>query len=127
MTEYLKKYIAETEEKLKNSTTMHELGALLDDHKQKILFMQHERLVHFLVTMMFAIILAIFIGIEILTQNILLSLLILIIIVLLCFYIKHYYFLENTVQYMYVLYDKIAKSLNELISENEHEKEGKTL
>ncbi len=127
MTEYLKKYIAETEEKLKSSTTIHELGTLLDDHKQKILFMQHERLVHFLVTMMFAIILAIFIGIEILTQNILLSLLILIIIVLLCFYVKHYYFLENTVQYMYVLYDKITESLNELISENEHEKEGQTL
>ena len=76
--------------------------------------MQHERIVHFLVTMMFALILAVFIGIELITENLLLNVLIIIIIILLVFYIKHYYFLENTVQYMYIIYDNIKKKLDEL-------------
>ena len=69
--------------------------------------MQHERIVHFLVTMMFALILSIFMGIVIFTDNPAMLLLVTIILVLLGFYIKHYYFLENTVQKMYRVYDDI--------------------
>ena len=69
--------------------------------------MQHERIVHFLVTMMFAIVLAIFVCAFLFTENPTLMLLVMIIMVLLGFYIKHYYFLENTVQEMYKIYDKM--------------------
>ncbi len=118
MTEYLKAYIAQAEERLQKCHTYDDAEQLLKEHKDKIAFMQHERIVHFLVTMMFAIVLAIFIGVELLTENLLLSVLIIIIIVLLAFYIKHYYFLENTVQYMYVIYDNIRKKLDEFTGSN---------
>jgi hypothetical protein len=120
MTEYLKKYMEETNKRLRNYADKAELEEILLEHKDKIAFMQHERLVHFLVTMLFAIVLSIFICTFLFTENPALMLLVVIIIVLLGFYIKHYYFLENTVQKMYVIYDDIlnlrrkeAESLDE--------------
>lgn len=107
MTAYLKKYMEETQRRLKEYTDRSELEEIFLEHKDKIAFMQHERIVHFLVTMMFAIVLAIFVCAFLLTENPALMLLVVIIMVLLGFYIKHYYFLENTVQEMYKIYDKI--------------------
>ena len=120
MTAYLKKYIEETQRRLKEYADLAELEEIFLEHKDKIAFMQHERIVHFLVTMMFAIVLAIFICAFLFAENPALFILVVIIIVLLGFYIKHYYFLENTVQKMYVIYDDIlnlrrkeAESLDE--------------
>ena len=120
MTAYLKKYMEETQRRLKEYADKAELEEIFSEHKDKIAFMQHERIVHFLVTMMFAIILSIFVCAFLFTENPALLLLVVIIMVLLGFYIKHYYFLENTVQKMYVIYDDIlnlrrkeAESLDE--------------
>jgi len=109
MTEYLKNYMKYIQEKLEKCSDSAGLDEIMAEHKDKIAFMQHERIVHFLVTMMFALILAIFMGIEIFTENPAILLLVTIIIVLLGFYIKHYYFLENTVQKMYRVYDDILR------------------
>lgn len=111
MTEYLKNYMRMTEERLKSCNTIAELEKLLAEHKDKIAFMQHERIVHFLVTMMFAIVLTILICAFLFCEKFALLLLITIIIVLLGFYIKHYYFLENTVQKMYKVYDEILEKI----------------
>ncbi len=107
MTAYLKKYIEETQRRLKEYADLAELEEIFLEHKDKIAFMQHERIVHFLVTMMFAIVLAIFICAFLFVENPALFILVVIIMVLLGFYIKHYYFLENTVQKMYRLYDEM--------------------
>ena len=109
MTEYLRKYMAETAERLKNCKSSVELEQIFSEHKDKIAFMQHERIVHFLVTMMFAIVLTIFICTFLFCEKIALLLLIVMILVLLVFYIKHYYFLENTVQKMYKVYDEMLE------------------
>lgn len=109
MTEYLTNYMNTVSERLDNCHTKKELNAILSQHMDKIAFMQHERIVHFLVTMLFAIVLSIFMVGMLLTENIMLLVLVTIIIVLLAFYIKHYYFLENTVQKMYKVYDRILK------------------
>lgn len=109
MTEYLKKYMEETAKRLAQCRDRAELDEIFAEHKDKIAFMQHERIVHFLVTMMFAIILTIFICAFLFLENPALLLLVVIIIVLLCFYIKHYYFLENTVQKMYKVYDEMLE------------------
>jgi hypothetical protein len=93
-----------------------EIEEILSEHKDKIAFMQHERIVHFLVTMMFALILSIFMGIVIFTDNPAMLLLVTIILVLLGFYIKHYYFLENTVQKMYRVYDDILSKRRVIVS-----------
>lgn len=113
MTEYLKAYMAETERRLNTFRDRDGLERLMSEHKDKIAFMQHERLVHFLVTMMFAIVLSIFICAALVLENIGLAILDVIIIILLGFYIKHYFFLENTVQRMYKVYDEILKKTEE--------------
>lgn len=109
MTEYLKAYMKTVSQRLENCSEKSELDEILEEHKDKISFMQHERIVHFLVTMMFAIILVIFISVLLFAENIAVLALVTIILVMLGFYIKHYYFLENTVQKMYVIYDNILK------------------
>ena len=114
MTEYLTDYMNTVTERLDNCTEQEELSVILSEHMDKIAFMQHERIVHFLVTMLFAIVLAIFIVGMLLTDNIMLLVLVTMIIVLLAFYIKHYYFLENTVQKMYKVYDRILKMQEDL-------------
>lgn len=109
MTEYLKNYIKSVNERLANYGSHEELEEIFREHKDKIAFMQHERIVHFLVTMMFAIILSIFMAVVLFLENLMMLILVTIIIVLLGFYIKHYYFLENTVQEMYRIYDSILE------------------
>lgn len=115
MTKYLKEYISYVEERLKNCGSCTEIEELLIEHKDKIAFMQHERIVHFLVTMMFALILVMFIIAYLIVENIMLCVLIVIITALLAAYIKHYYFLENTVQKMYVIYDRILDKRKKLL------------
>lgn len=114
VTRYLKSYIASIEKRLKEASNLAELEEIMREHKDKIAFMQHERIVHFLVTMMFALILTIFMALIVVITNITALVLVTLIIVLLGFYIKHYYFLENTVQYMYVIYDNILEKMMRL-------------
>ena len=70
--------------------------------------MQHERLIHFLVTMLFAILFMIGLGICLIRPSVGMTLLVVLLLALLVPYIWHYYFLENTTQRMYVLYNRIA-------------------
>ena len=119
MTEYLTNYMKTVLERLSVCTDSRELEEILAEHKDKIAFMQHERIVHFLVTMLFAVVLAIFMGIVIFTDNPAMLLLVTIILVLLGFYIKHYYFLENTVQKMYRVYDDILSKKKALAAGKE--------
>ena len=112
--EYLTNYMKYIEERLDKCTSPHELSEIMAEHRDKIAFMQHERIVHFLVTMMFALILSIFVAVLVFTSNIPVLILVTMILVLLMFYIKHYYFLENTVQKMYRVYDGILEKQNKL-------------
>ncbi|MBP0988409.1 MAG: hypothetical protein J6S92_09030, partial [Oscillospiraceae bacterium] len=72
-------------------------------------FMQHERLIHFLVTMLFALGFFIILGIYLITQILMLLPLLLLVLGLIVPYIMHYYFLENTVQKIYKMYDEINR------------------
>lgn len=115
MTEYLTAYMKSTEERLSKCSTIEEWQKIFEEHKDKIAFMQHERIVHFLVTMMFALILTILICTLLFTQNLAVLVLVTIMVVLIAFYIKHYYFLENTVQKMYKVYDAMLSKKEELL------------
>ena len=77
----------------------------------KIQFMQHERLIHFLVTMMFAILLIMCFAAFLLSENMGMLAAALLMLVLLVPYIGHYYFLENGVQKLYDIYDKICEKI----------------
>lgn len=80
---------------------------ILAEHLQQIAFFQHERLVHLIVTMTFALMTIISVGIALITQIATVFLLTGVFLILLIPYIMHYYLLENNVQKMYEQYDKI--------------------
>lgn len=98
---YIQSYIKETEVKLKKEINKNDLIEL----KDKINFFSHERLVHLLVMLfcIFALIIFFILSLD----NYIFLIPTIILIILNIFYILHYYFLENSVQYLYKLYDKM--------------------
>ncbi len=107
MREYMQRYEAYLLAVLE-APQAHDLAALRKEVQTQIGFMQHERLIHFLVTMLFALMFLISLGILLYFQTPGLLLLTILLLGLLIPYIWHYYFLENTVQKMYILYNRIA-------------------
>ena len=73
-------------------------------------FLQHERLIHLIVTVTFAILTFLAVIGTVLSGQLSLLLLVLLLLVLLIPYIRHYYILENGVQKLYTLYDRIRKA-----------------
>ena len=71
------------------------------EHLTQVAFFQHERLVHLIVTITFAL-------------SMPLLVLAIAILILLVPYIKHYYLLENEVQKMYKQYDRICEKERKL-------------
>jgi len=82
---------------------------LLAGHLTQISFFQHERLIHLIVTVTFALIVVLLMPIIFFAQesSLLLLIFFLAAALFLCFYIMHYYFLETNVQYFYTQYDGI--------------------
>ncbi|MGN1036767.1 MAG: hypothetical protein ACI4PX_03255 [Ruminococcus sp.] len=108
MRKYLTEYLIYIEKRIETCQQT-ELENILREHLDKIQFMQHERLIHFLVTMLFAFMFFMSLGIFMLTDKISLIPLMILILCLIVPYIRHYYFLENNVQKMYYIYDKILE------------------
>ena len=73
----------------------------------QIQFFQHERLVHLIVTVTFALLLMITFGVFMITEVLSVLALSGLLLVLLVPYISHYYLLENGVQKLYTFYDRI--------------------
>lgn len=99
-------YTQEVEKKLKMKVEKNDLEEL----EVKIAFFQHERLIHLLVTLAFAIFALVFLALGMVSYVFLIIFAILIIFLL--FYIVHYFFLENHVQYLYKLYDEMNEKVN---------------
>ncbi|MFR5857271.1 MAG: hypothetical protein ACLUFU_05620 [Bacilli bacterium] len=70
----------------------------------KINFFQHERLIHLIITLFYAIISLIFLALVSISYIFIIPTIPLFI--FLIFYIIHYFKLENRVQHLYKLYDK---------------------
>lgn len=75
----------------------------------QIQFFQHERLIHLIVTVTFAILTVLSIFAFLALIQIGLLLLSALLIILLIPYIRHYYILENGVQKLYTYYDKLVE------------------
>lgn len=72
-------------------------------------FFQHERLIHLIVTVLFALLMAFSIWGCVVIASIGFFSLNLAVLILLIPYIRHYYILENGVQKLYSLYDELVK------------------
>jgi hypothetical protein len=92
-----------------------EMRATYRHHQVKVRDFQHERLVHLLVTLFFgflclvslvALFATVFSGISLLP--LLASLLVLVVFITELFYIRHYYLLENGVQKLYTITDRLV-------------------
>ncbi len=107
----LRAYLARTESLLREEQSPAERRALLDSLLIHIRFFQHERLIHLIVTATVAL-LTLVTGLGLLVRPVpLLGVIVLLLIMLLAFYIVHYYRLENGVQQLYVLYDRLEEGI----------------
>jgi hypothetical protein len=92
-----------------NSNTNKNLEETIQNHLLKISFFQHERLIHLLVTLAFALLTMLSFIFLFFNPTIPTSILTGLFFILLIPYIFHYHFLENSVQEMYKQYDKLIK------------------
>ncbi len=81
----------------------------MEEHLTQIGFFQHERLIHLIVTVTFALLEMLAILLSVISDSLFALLLPVVILILLVPYIRHYYILENEVQKMYVQYDRIRR------------------
>ena len=103
---YLK---AVSEKAEKNEFTSEELEVLRKQASLQIAFFQHERLIHLIVTMTFALMTIITLAAICMTGYLPLVALMVLLLVLLVPYIRHYYILENGTQTLYRYYDSLEK------------------
>lgn len=109
MTKQIREYLQFLEQYFSIERDRSELLKLRAELLKRIEFYSHERLVHLIVTMSFAVFFLLALLMYFMTKNTGLLALTALFLLLLIPYIKHYYFLENSVQKMYTYYFKVEK------------------
>ena len=109
MEKRLKNYLAWMEALSTDGLETREKEELRREVLVQIQFFQHERLIHLIVTITFAILTVMSVLGFVATAQIGLLILTGMLLVLLVPYIRHYYILENGVQKLYQYYDNIVK------------------
>lgn len=110
MKKYFSEYTAAVVAALEDGDT--DFSALKEELLVKIGFMQHERLIHFLVTILFALLMFLSLIAFFISANLGMLAAAALMLILLVPYIAHYWFLENGVQRLYALYDKVCDRIN---------------
>ena len=109
MKKYLYDYIEEIDKLLNDNKKT--TDDIIKNHLNKISFFQHERLIHLLVTLFYALVFIVFVALGFI--HYMFFIVTLIIMIFLICYVIHYFHLENGVQYLYKQYDKmILKNKN---------------
>ena len=109
MKKYLSEYRAYIKSILEENNSETDYAELLEYHKSQILFFQHERLIHLIVTALISVLLILSILAIIAVKAPEIIPLALLLLALIIPYVKHYYFLENQVQALYYDYNKLYK------------------
>lgn len=108
------KYLLEQEKILKNAIDKKTYSKELYEYgKIQVKWISHERIVHLMVTMFFALMLFLSYACAIIFFNAITVFLFIMLAMVEMFYIVHYYRLENGVQRLYVLLNQIYKELVE--------------
>ena len=106
MKNYIQSYINYVDDILNNNNKIN-YKKLKEEHLIKISFFQHERIVHLLVTLFYALFSILFIFLSI--KFIVFLFISVLLLIFLIFYVVYYFWLENNVQYLYRQYDEIDK------------------
>lgn len=109
MTKQIREYLEHLRLFLDGEHTREEYAAELERLKVRIGFFSHERLVHMFIMLAFAIFFLMTFFAAIFGGTVGIYILAGLFLVLLVPYIKHYYFLENSVQKMYLIYNEIER------------------
>lgn len=109
MTKQIRAYLAVLEQFFSAEHPVEELLKMRVELLQRIAFYQHERIVHLIVTMSFGVFFMLSLILYLNIGGAGLLLLTMLFLAMLAAYIKHYYFLENSVQKMYLYYYKIER------------------
>ena len=123
MGERIKNYLKQIDEMLENPPEGIDYGKEIEKHLVQIGFFMHERLIHLIVTVLFALL---SVGVAlycVADPGIPMFLLFGALLVLLVPYIMHYYLLENGVQKMYQQYDELLRRSEEQKKTETFEKE----
>lgn len=109
MADRIRQYLAYVEKLLEAEEDNVDWEEEMKKHLVQIAFFAHERLIHLIVTVTFAILTVMAFLYTFSNFSISMLLLILMLMVLMVPYIKHYFLLENSVQDMYEQYDKMQE------------------
>lgn len=112
MTDFLNQYLVEISKKLKTESKQ-DWKVILGHHRATINFLQHERLIHLLVTLAFGINFVIAISFTLITKSMILFVVDILLLSLLVPYIFHYFKLENGVQKLYWIDKLIQKKIGD--------------
>jgi hypothetical protein len=104
----MKSYLLYMKEQTSGNLSPEEKQALKAELLIRIGFFQHERLIHLIVTVTFALLAFLALVFNFLYENPASYLLLALLLVLLIPYIRHYYILENGVQKLYQYYDRLS-------------------
>ena len=104
MREYISNYVKYVDSIINDSKYKE---SFIEEHIQMIKYFQHERIIHLVITLFYALLTLLFWGLS-LIHLIFVVIAIILSIFLVC-YIYHYFYLENHVQYMYKQYNKLKK------------------
>lgn len=114
MKERILNYMKQIDDMLENPPEGIDYEEEIKKHLVQIGFFMHERLIHLIVTVLFAIMTLATIFFAAAAPSIGLLILTVTFLVLLIPYIMHYYLLENGVQKMYKQYDEMLRRKEEL-------------
>lgn len=111
MTKQIRAYLELLERFFRAEHTDEETEQFRAELLRRIKFYQHERLIHLIVTMSVGVFFMLSLILYLSQSGAGLLLLTVIFLALLAAYLKHYYFLENSVQKMYLYYYRIGESV----------------
>jgi len=109
MRERLVNYRKRIDDLLQNPPEGLDWGEVVEQHLVQVSFFQHERLVHLIVTLAFALMELGSAVAAVVSPQPLTAALMLLLLVLLVPYIVHYYYLENETQKLYAQYDRMIE------------------
>lgn len=112
MKKRIQSYMAYMDQQLEHNESGLSYEELCIEHEKQLAYFMHERLVHLLVTLTFAILAFVTFFMAIMNFSIGMIVLFFAFLILLIPYIMHYYLLENSVQYMYRQYDRLQQLIH---------------
>lgn len=113
MTKQIRAYLELLERFFRAEHTDQEIEQFRAELLRRIKFYQHERLIHLIVTMSVGVFFMLSLILCLSQGGAGLLILTVMFLALLAAYLKHYYFLENSVQKMYLYYYQIGESVTE--------------